>query len=59
VSRARRVAVLACREAGRPVAEVCAALGLSDSAASYLVRTATEADKDRGRQAARLWSEDA
>lgn len=57
-TRARRIAALACREGDRTVAELCAALGISDSAASYLIRTATNADKRLARRATELWRND-
>lgn len=55
VSQARRLAALACRTGERPLTELCAALGISDSAASYLLRTASDEDRLLAREAAELW----
>jgi hypothetical protein len=53
---ARRVAVLACRAAHRPLKEVCRALGISDSAASYFIRTADAAAREEAVRFAERWA---
>jgi hypothetical protein len=57
VSLARRVAVLACRMGHRPIREVCAVLCISDSAGSYLIRTADQHSLDAARRVALRWSQ--
>jgi hypothetical protein len=52
---ARRVAVLACRAAHRPLTEVCRELGISDSAASYLIRTADPTTREQALDIAERW----
>jgi hypothetical protein len=53
---ARRIAVLACRAAHRPLTEVCRALGISDSAASYFIRTADVHAREQAKEIAERWA---
>lgn len=56
LSMARRLAVLACRAGNRPLREVCEALRISDSAGSYLIRTANPSTIEAARAIAARWS---
>ena len=56
LSDARRLAVLACRAAHRPLTEVCAVLCISDSAASYCIRTADDVSRRRADDIAERWT---